>query len=314
MPNEVPHPADSRARLSREILTYVVLVALISSIPYTLIVHAGHLDVGNGLGVTLLMWSPAFAAFASCFLLRRDVATLGWSWRPARYELWAYLLPIGYALPVYLACWFAVRGSFGFADFATKAAAAFGFPNAPHIAALLLAIPSYASVGVISAMARALGEEIGWRGFLLPRLVGRFGFTAGCFVSGIIWALWHYPALLLADYNAGTPKPYALACFTVMVFGASFVFGWFRMKSGSLWPAAMLHASHNLVIQAIFDRCTRPVGSALYVTTEFGFGLALTIGACAVYFWTRRAEATATAATATPRQDLTVSGLSGVRT
>jgi hypothetical protein len=52
----------------------------------------------------------------------------------------------------------------------------------------------------------------------------------------------------------------------------------------------MLHASHNLFIQAIFDRMTNPVGKALYVTTEFGFGLALTVAACAFYLWTRRGE------------------------
>ncbi len=287
---EITSYKEKNATLLREIAVFLILVALFSSIPYILIVHSGHLNVGNGMGVTLLMWSPAFAAFASCKLLGRNIGSLGWSWLPARYELWAYLLPIGYALPVYVVCWLTVRGSFGFANFAATSAAAFAFPNAPHVATLLVAIPSYASVGVISALTRALGEEIGWRGFLLPRLVGRAGFTAGCFLSGAIWAVWHYPALLLADYNAGTPKLYALTCFTVMVFGAAFVFGWFRLKSGSLWPAAMLHASHNLFIQAIFDRCTNSVGRSLYVTTEFGLGLALTIGACAVYLWTRRGE------------------------
>ena len=53
-----------------------------------------------------------------------------------------------------------------------------------------------------------------------------------------------------------------------------------------------MHASHNLFIQAIFDRMTAPVGRSLYVTTEFGFGLVLSIAAFALYFWTRRAEVT----------------------
>jgi membrane protease YdiL (CAAX protease family) len=66
--------------------------------------------------------------------------------------------------------------------------------------------------------------------------------------------------------------------------------GWLRLKSGSLWTAAILHASHNLFIQAIFDRMTAPVGHTLYVTTEFGFGLVLTVSAFALYFWTRRNE------------------------
>ena len=279
-----------RAALTRQILVYVALVIAFSSVPYSIIIHTGHLDVGHGIVVGLLMWCPALAAFAACGIFRIDIATLGWNWRPARYEIWAYLLPIFYSFPVYLAAWLFIAGSFGFSAFAAQSSAAFGFPHWPRAATWLLVLPAYASMGVVGSMAHALGEEIGWRGFLLPRLVGRAGFTGGCFLSGCIWAVWHYPALLLADYNSGTPHGYALTCFTLLVIGDAFIFGWFRLKSGSLWPAAMLHASHNLFIQAIFDRMTRPVGETLYITTEFGAGLALTVGACAFYFWRRRGE------------------------
>jgi membrane protease YdiL (CAAX protease family) len=151
-------------------------------------------------------------------------------------------------------------------------------------------IPLLATLGVIGSMANALGEEIGWRGFLLPRLTSQFGFTFGCFINGLIWAVWHYPGLLWSDYNAGTNPKYALACFTCMVTAMAFVMGWLRLKSGSLWPCAMLHASHNLFIQAVFDEMTAPAGRALYYTTEFGCGLVLTIGAVAVWLWTRRSE------------------------
>jgi membrane protease YdiL (CAAX protease family) len=75
-----------------------------------------------------------------------------------------------------------------------------------------------------------------------------------------------------------------------MVIADSYILGWLRLKSGSLWTSAVLHASHNLFIQAIFDRMTAPVGRVLYITTEFGVGLVLSIGAFALYFWTRRNE------------------------
>jgi membrane protease YdiL (CAAX protease family) len=284
-----PIPSD-HSSLSRQILAYLALVFLFSSVPYTLVIHDGHLATGNGLVVFFLMWCPALAALAACSIFHIDIATLGWNWRPVRYEMWAYLLPLCYSFPVYLATWLLLSGSFAFSAFAAESSAAFGFPHWPRAATWLLTLPSYASVGVLGSMTRALGEEIGWRGFLLPRLVRRAGFTRGCFLSGCIWAIWHYPLLLFADYNAGTPRLYALSCFTLMVIGDAFIFGWFRLKSGSLWPAAMLHASHNLFIQAIFDRITSPTGKSPYVTTEFGVGLALTVGACAFYFWTRRGE------------------------
>lgn len=277
--------------LTREILTFLLLVFAFSCLPYYLMIHTGHIGAGNGFAVFLVMWCPAFAAFATCALFGIDLATLGWNWRPARYVAWAYAIPIVYALPVYIVTWTAIPGSFAFTKFADSMGAAFGFPQWPRATALFLAVPCYATLGVIGSMAHALGEEIGWRGFLLPRLVKQSGFTWGCLLSGCIWAIWHYPGLLFADYNAGTRPAFALSCFTLMVIADSYILGWLRLKSGSLWPAAVLHASHNLFIQAILDRMTAPVGRALYVTTEFGAGLALTAGALALYFWTRRKEA-----------------------
>jgi membrane protease YdiL (CAAX protease family) len=147
-----------------------------------------------------------------------------------------------------------------------------------------------ATVGLIGSVSSALGEEIGWRGFLLPRLTTRFGFTLGCLVSGAIWALWHYPVIIGSGYEAGTEKIYELACFTVMVVAVSFILGWVRLKSQSLWPCAILHASHNQFIQGIFDPMTAQKGHVLYVTTEFGIGLVVTTTIAAIWFWIRRGE------------------------
>lgn len=291
---------DRRSKLSvqfhtmrsnaRQILTFIVLVVAFSSVPYTLILHTGHLGAGQGMAVRLLMWCPAFAALTTCAIFGIDLGSLGWKWRPAKYEWTAYLLPLVYALPVYIITWIAIGGSFAFNAFAQQTAASYGLGHWPRLACAGIGIPLIATLGLPLSMANALGEEIGWRGFLLPRLTGQFGFTFGCLISGCIWAVWHYPALLGADYNAGTKPAFALTCFTLMVIGMAFVMGWLRLKSGSLWPCAILHASHNLLIQGIFDRLTAPAGRALYITTEFGVGMVLTTAGVALYLWSRRRE------------------------
>ncbi|MBE0688464.1 MAG: CPBP family intramembrane metalloprotease, partial [Anaerolineaceae bacterium] len=63
--------------------------------------------------------------------------------------------------------------------------------------------------------------------------------------------------------------------FTIMVLGISFAFAWLRLKSGSLWTAAILHASHNLFIQAIFTPLTLQKKITPYIIDEFGVGLAI---------------------------------------
>jgi uncharacterized protein len=45
-------------------------------------------------------------------------------------------------------------------------------------------------------------EEPGWRGFALPRLQEKFGPLAGTIVLGLLWAAWHYPHYLMADWAA----------------------------------------------------------------------------------------------------------------
>lgn len=209
--------------LAKQTLTFIFLVFLFSSLPYFLMIHSRHIGAGNGLVVRLVMWCPAAAAFATCALFQIDARTLGWSWRPIRYEALGYYLPLLYAIPVYVLTWITVRGSFALGAFESETAESLHIPGSPHFATFGLMIPMLATLGVIGSLANALGEEIGWRGFLLPRLVGQFGFTFGCIVSGLIWAVWHYPGLLWADYNAGTNPAYAMACFTCMVVAMAFV-------------------------------------------------------------------------------------------
>ena len=67
----------------------------------------------------------------------------------------------------------------------------------------------------------------------------------------------------------------------------SAVMAWIRLASGNLWTAAVLHASHNLIVQGIFDAGTQAGPVSAYVTGEFGVGLAVTIGIVGWMLWRR---------------------------
>jgi membrane protease YdiL (CAAX protease family) len=155
---------------------------------------------------------------------------------------------------------------------------------------LALYIISMATGGVVLNLSMTLGEEIGWRGFLVPELAKQMSFTRVSLVSGILWAAWHSPLLLFADYNAGTNRWYALGCSTVALVSASFILAWLTLRSNSIWPAALFHASYNLFVPGIFDNLILNTGSTLWYTTEFGAALAITSAIFALYFWTRRTQ------------------------
>lgn len=280
--------------VTSQILIFLALVVAFSGTVDAVLAHGHSLTAGHGLGVAALMWSPACAAFVTCLICQVDFATLGWNWRPARYVAAGYWLPLLYAVPVYFAAWLFIPGALLLAPFANAQGVNWGFPDRPALVTILAGIPALATVGVIASLARALGEEIGWRGFLLPRLIRVLGYGGGCLVGGVIWAAWHYPAILLFGYGAGTAPWFEMLCFTIMVVATTYILGWLRMRSGSLWPCAMLHASHNLFIQAILDQMTAHTGTTPWITTEFGAGLAVTTSICGVIAYVKRNELPAT--------------------
>ena len=146
-----------------------------------------------------------------------------------------------------------------------------------------------ATIGVLQNCATTLGEEIGWRGFLVPELIKRFSFTTTAVLSGVIWALWHVPIIIFAGYNAGTGW-YGLAVVSANMIGLCFVLTWLRLKSGSLWTGVILHASSNHFIQQFFDPMTAYTGRTKYILGEFGIGFTLVVAVLAACFWMRRAE------------------------
>lgn len=273
----------------RATVVYLLFALLFSSVTWSLIIWSGHLGMAFGMMIVAIMWCPALAALVSCRVLGRDVRSLAWRWPDWRYMAAAYFVPLAYAAIAYGAVWALRLGGWN-QELVGLVAQRFGLPRMPVWVAFALWLLFTATAQMIRGMATALGEEIGWRGFLVPELAKQMSYTKLSLLSGIIWAAWHSPLLLFADYNAGTNRWYAMGCFTVMIVSTSFMFAWLRLKSGSLWSAAVLHASHNLFIQTVFDNLMRDTGRTLWYTTEFGAALATVTAVFAVYFWTRRAE------------------------
>jgi membrane protease YdiL (CAAX protease family) len=276
---------NGKARAWKKIGLFYGLTMLFSAIFDGFVLYAGKMDAGNLLYVTGSMWSPALAAFATKKIFGERIRDLPWTWGPNRYPWLGYLIPIAYALPVYLVVWIGGLGGFADAEFAKRTAEQFGWSDLSPALTLTLFVFLTATLGLVGKTSRALGEEIGWRGFLVPELAKVVSFPAVGIISGLMWAVYHYPVLLFADYNAATPPWYALSCFTIMVVADSVILAWLTLRSGSLWPAAIFHGSHNLFIQSIFTPLTRETGPTKYIIDEFGIGLVITVTIAAIVVW-----------------------------
>jgi membrane protease YdiL (CAAX protease family) len=111
----------------------------------------------------------------------------------------------------------------------------------------------------------ALGEEIGWRGYVLPRLQTRMSALSASLFLAPIWALWHLP-LWLAGWLHEDPfkTPSIYAGFVVSAFAMSVITTWvYNSSGGNLLMVVLLHATVNLPMTLVIDdlgsRATLPV-------------------------------------------------------
>jgi uncharacterized protein len=280
---------ESRTYIWKKIIVFYGLTLVLSTVFYWLILRSS-LRAGDTFYVTGLMWCPALAALATKRWFRESVNDLGWKWGENRFQIWSYLLPLAYALPVYLIVWLIGLGGFPNADFVTKTATSMGWSGASTTTVILGYIAFSATIGVLISTSRALGEEIGWRGFLVPELAKVVSFRGVGWISGLMWAAWHFPVLIFGDYNAGTPAWFGLGCFTIQVVAISFIAARLRLLSGSLWTGAILHASHNRFIQGVFTPLTIDNATTPYVIDEFGVGMVVTTVIVAVIVTLRGAK------------------------
>lgn len=236
----------------RNILWFLAITVVISWPLFLLPLAFGDADAATRQTVALVGWSlamfaPAIAALLTVRLIAGErlsslnLRRLG----PKRYYLWAWLLPPLLAMVALLST---LLLGFGQLD--------------PTFALIRSAIPAgaegaIAPVGVVVAgqimaaftiaplinIIPAMGEELGWRGFLLPRLM-HLGKWRAIGLSNVIWGIWHAPAILQGHNYPENP---VLGVFLMVGFclliGA--IFSWLYLQTESAWAPALAHGSLN---------------------------------------------------------------------
>ena len=265
--------ATSRS-VKKGIITFLVITFSISAPGWVLAISTDQVPL-------ILVFAPTIAALITKFVYQRNLRDLGWGWggwKGTRYALLAYALPLGIGVVIYGGTWLAVRGAFSSDD---------------GVGAILVTFLLAATGGMLLNCIFAFGEELGWRGFLVPQLAKVTSFPITVLISGLIWALWHYPLIFFAaelfEYS-DAPAWFALPSFTLVIVVVSVIIAWLRLKTRSLWPAVILHASNNNFNSGFLGDLTSSSGTAPYIVTEVGVGLLLAWGIVAYLFWRRRTE------------------------
>jgi membrane protease YdiL (CAAX protease family) len=283
MTTESIQPKQSR----RRIVTYISITFTLAIASYAFI--ALGREEGGGLGpwAILLQWAPAIGAFATLLIYQRNVRGLGFGLGKGRYLVLSYFLPLAVLLVTYAVIWLLGLGGFDSETVLKETEASLGISS--PILLMLANIVVTGTAGVLLAAIFALGEEIGWRGFLVPELAITRSFTGVALISGVIWALFHFPfVFIFGGERAGTPIPYQLLVMTIQAIAISTIVAWIRLMSGSLWTAVIFHSVLNPFGQGLFTNLTTNTGITPYIAGEQGLALAITWSIVAIMFWLKR--------------------------
>ena len=122
----------------------------------------------------------------------------------------------------------------------------------------------------------AVGEEAGWRGYMMPQLKERFGLLNGRLQGGVIWGVWHWPIMLLTGYEYGTnylgAPVLGLVVWCVVCFALNTLLDWLYEKTGCIWVSAIAHGAFNAVA-ALFTVLTYPADTYYNVLGPTPIGL-----------------------------------------
>lgn len=232
------------------------------------------------------MLSVGVATVLTCLFMRRDLATLGWGWGRWKYQWMSYALPLIIAMVAYGIIWIGGFGDWYDASFVQQKLADYNLVGWNDASVIALHVVLSATYGFILSLPSTLGEEIGWRGFLVPELARFMSFTGVALTSGLIWSVWHWPMIFMGFYgNEGTPLFYQLFFFTLLITALSVIMTYLRFKTNSLWTAVIFHMSLNVYIQKVFAPLTLLNDRSAWFVNEFGAIPALVASAIAIYFW-----------------------------
>lgn len=210
----------------------------------------------------LLMWMPTVSALIAVlvsfretgepFSLKKLFSGMGFRRCGLKYILAGILIPLLYLLVPYMIYWGMHPENFAYSGVAL------------HLI-LKDCLPA-AVIGTVVSLLTAAGEEIGWRGFLVPVLNQRLGLKKTLLITGLFWCLWHFPLLIWGGYMEGQSLLYSLIAFVLCIFPVGVICGLLSLESGSMWPCAFLHAAHNNFDQTILGVITRGEDRLFYVS------------------------------------------------
>jgi membrane protease YdiL (CAAX protease family) len=263
-------PGNSAREARTGLFTFLFLLGLGSAGLYSFIV-AEHEANHRFVLVAVLLAAPAPAAILTRLWREEGFSDVSFRvfWNTGGTPLiLAWLLPIVIGSVAYGVAWGSGRAIFAAPSVEGVSVAYVGSGPAARFSVLLLVS---ITLGATIYLPLALGTELGWRGYALPRLVGS-RLPRPVLLSGLLWSAWQLPLVLTGDLAPNSHPAATVALFVVVLIAFSYLAAWLRFTSGSIWPPVIFSASWNATVGGAFAAATR--GQSAWVG-EAGIDVAL---------------------------------------
>lgn len=263
--------------------------------------HAAGLSDNPRLALgalTLMMTGPAIAAIICvlAFEKGRRVEALGLRFQPNIWWLWAWVVPLTLAAAsVVFTLFFSGRTYIDVGEAMIAASAAEAPAQADQLRAVpslgLIVIAASATLGaLINAPILTFTEELGWRGYLYD-LWRPAGFWRAALGTGLVWGLWHAPAIYFYGLNYPNERLLGIPLFTAFCMLLAVLITHVRERARSVWAAGLFHGAFNAVGGLTLLSLSDPDFPWNGIVGIGGF-IALALG-CAAVLLARRGKATA---------------------
>lgn len=245
---------DGKTAAKKRLLIFIALTIVIAWIIFSLIPICG-LTYGKGLSIVILaaaMFAPAISSILTRFITKEGFKNM--YLRPhfrghIKDYLIVYFGPTALLLLSGVIYFLIFPGAFDPKLIALKElAASSSTAGLSAYKLLLISVLEVIIIGPVVNIIPTMGEELGWRGYLLPKLREFFSDRYALIITGVIWGIWHIPIIVMGHnygiYYFGYPW---LGILTMIVFCVALgvIEGYISIKLESAIPAAMIHSTVN---------------------------------------------------------------------
>lgn len=219
--------------------------------------------------IVVYMFTPAFSSILTRIILKEGFKDVSFS--HGNLKVWkgigfALLIPMIICGITYSIAWFS-----GFARFQPPRGGMLesiynilGLQYLPIPLSFIFIVVLSGVLGSLLNLIPVFGEEMGWRGYMLTRLVDA-EFSRPTLISGLIWATWHVPIVIAGLYVEGTSVFLSVLGIYLCIVPFSYITAYLRLITGSVWPPVIIHTTWNAIIQGPFARASTGYQTEIWI-------------------------------------------------